>query len=389
MNPLLWFLLPVAATCGWLAARWTQRNRSEGDRGSGLRADYFKGIDYLLNDQQDKALDVFIQVLEVDASTAETHLALGSLYRRRGEVDRAIRIHQNLIERSAPNSTARVEALLELGQDYLSAGLLDRAEDLFRELVDGQHFEVQALRQLIDIYEQESDWRKAIEAAHDLERATGTALGAVIAQYWCELAARAREEGDLDAAEAHAGRALESDARCVRATLLQGHIWLARNDGRTAFECFCKVEEQDPAFLSEIIEPLRDAAGRADLIVPLVDYLRHVVSSHGGISATLALAELTEHELGKTEAAAFIAEQLRKRPSVRGFDRLMDLEIDNAPSDSREYAQTLKTLTTQLMSRRPIYKCSHCGFPARSMHWQCPGCKHWNAVKPIQGVEGE
>lgn len=389
METLIWLLLPIAATCGWFASRWTQRADPNEKVRSGLRADYFKGIDYLLNDQQDKALDVFIRVLEVDASTAETHLALGNLYRRRGEVDRAIRIHQNLMARSELDSTQRAEALLELGQDYLSAGLLDRAEDLFRELVDTGQFTVQALRQLIDIYEQERDWPKAIEAAQDLERETGTALGNVIAQYWCELAERARLSGELSVAEDAANQAKTCFPACVRASILQGDILLASGQPGAAFEAYKHVEAQDVEYLSEVIEPMRRAAQANNDLDRLIHYLRHVMQTYGGISATLALAELTEAEVGRSEAAAFMAEQLRVRPSVRGFDHLLELEIGTPASEQREYAHTLKTLISQLMANRPIYKCGHCGFPARAVHWQCPGCKHWNTVKPIQGVEGE
>ena len=389
MDTLIWLLLPVAATCGWIAALWANRTNKQQDVNRGLSADYFKGIDYLLNDQQDKALDIFIQVLEVDVATTETHLALGNLYRRRGEVDRAIRIHQNVMARSELDSSQRSEALLELGQDYLSAGLLDRAEDLFRELVDGGYFVVQALRQLIDIYEQERDWHKAIAAACDLERETGSALGMVIAQYWCELADRARFDKDWDTANNYAVTAKQSFPACVRASIIQGDVLLSQGDARAAFDVYKSVQQQDVEFVSEVIEPMRRAAHACNDLEGLVDYLRCLLSEHGGISATLALAELTEENVGKTAAANFMTEQLRARPSVRGFDRLLELEIDSSKGEQHAYAQTLKSLTAQLMANRPIYKCGHCGFPARAMHWQCPGCKHWNTVTPIQGVEGE
>ncbi|MAP13021.1 MAG: lipopolysaccharide assembly protein LapB [Gammaproteobacteria bacterium] len=389
MEALLWFLLPVAAVFGWFSAKLGNRPPRDEPVGGGLKADYFRGIDYLLNEQQDKALDVFIRVLEVDAATAETHLALGNLYRRRGEVDRAIRIHQNLIARSELEEAKRREALLELGHDYLSAGLLDRAEDLFRELVDSRQYVVQALRQLIDIYEQEKDWRKAIQAALELEQETGTSLSLVISNYWCELAARARSDGDLNNAAEHTEMALRTDPGCVRASLLRGAILLEQGEPKQAMRALKGVERQDAEYLPETIEPLRRAADAADDQDGLLEFLTRIVAEHGGISATLALAELTEQALGRPEAAEFMEEQLRKRPSVRGFDRLLELQTDEGGVEQRAYAYTLKTLTTQLLADRPVYKCKHCGFPARSLHWQCPGCKHWNTVKPIQGVEGE
>ena len=176
MEFALWLLVPAAALIGWLGARHYFRSRSNSQTSSALRSEYFRGINHLLNEQPDKAIEAFIRVLEVDAETFETHIALGNLYRRRGEVDRAIRVHQNLIS-SGNDNQQRAEAMLELGQDYLSAGLLDRAEDLLLELVESDHYRVQALRQLIDIYEQEKDWAKAVNTARQLESQTGSDLG--------------------------------------------------------------------------------------------------------------------------------------------------------------------------------------------------------------------
>ena len=169
----LWLLLPVAAGTGWWAARNATRRATREREGGGFRSDYFQGINYLLNEQPDKAIEVFIKLIEVDSDTVETHLALGNLYRRRGDVDRAIRIHQNLVARESLSTSQRTEALLELGQDYMSAGVLDRAEDLFSEIAVDADYRMQALRQLIDIYEREKDWPKAIASARKLEQATG------------------------------------------------------------------------------------------------------------------------------------------------------------------------------------------------------------------------
>ena len=180
-------LLPVAALSGWLAARRSQNVGPSVSTG-GLRSNYFRGINYLLNEQPDKAIEAFIRVLEVDSETVETHLALGNLYRRRGEVDRAIRIHQNIIARPTLRADQRNEALLELGNDYMRAGLLDRAENLFRELCDTDGYTVPALRQIIDLYQQEKDWDQAIVCARRLAGVSGEPLGRVIAHYYCEQA---------------------------------------------------------------------------------------------------------------------------------------------------------------------------------------------------------
>jgi len=386
---LLWLLLPVAAATGWWIGR-RRGTRAEADGAEeALRSDYFRGINYLLNEQPDKAIEVFIKVLEVDEETVETHLALGNLYRRRGEVDRAIRIHQNLVARNTLSAEQRHEALLELGQDYLSAGLLDRAENLFKELTQTDGYRVQALRQLIDIYEQERDWDQAIASARALERATGNQLGAIIAQYHCEQAERLRQQGDPAAALEVIGQALDTHRGCVRASLLEGDIHAERDDHERAIRAYQRVEDQDPAFLPETIERIHRGYRSLGRAQDMCAYLSRLLERYGWMSAALELAEIRRVTHGPRAAIEFIAERLHRRSSVRGLDRLMELECEDRGEQMPEYFQILKNLTGTLLQDRAVYKCGHCGFPARSLHWQCPSCKHWNSIKPIQGVEGE
>ena len=389
---VLWLLLPVAAGTGWWAARNSSRHTERGGESRGLRFDYFQGINYLLNEQPDKALDVFIKLIEVDSETVETHLALGNLYRRRGDVDRAIRIHQNLIARESLSVPQRTEALLELAQDYMSAGLLDRAEELFTELAEDTDYRVQALRQLIDIYEQEKDWPKAIVSARKLEKATGNQLGWIIAHYCCEQAGRYCKEGDLDRALKHVQQARNMHAACVRASLLEADIHAERHEHEQAIRSLQRVEEQDANFLPETVGRLYRSYQALERVDALDDYLSKLMDRYGWTSVILTLADIRLKSGGRREAIGFIAERLRQRASVRGLDRLLDLEIEEqqgAGGGGDEYLEILKGLTEELLHERPAYQCSHCGFPAKSLHWQCPSCKHWTSIRPIQGVEGE
>jgi lipopolysaccharide biosynthesis regulator YciM len=389
MQEFLWLLLPIAAASGWLAAQRSARRTSEGHAQPALRADYFKGINYLLNEQPDKAIEVFIKVLEVDSETVETHLALGSLFRRRGEVDRAIRIHQNLIARQTLSAQQRGDALLELGQDYMRAGLLDRAEGLFQELVKVKPFAVRALRQLVDIYQQEKDWDKAAQAARELERISGRPYGGVISHFYCEQAEDLSGEGELQAALGRVAQALDTSSQCVRASMLEGSLLERLGDHRGAVRAYRRVEQQDPDYLTEIIEPLRrcyEALGRRG---DIEEYLAYVLERYGGISSALALAELKTGSEGKDAAVRFLTEQLRRRPSVKGLDRLIHMSLAEVEGTARDYLLILKDLTHKLLENRPVYKCQHCGFSGRALHWQCPSCKHWGQIKPIQGVEGE
>lgn len=387
----LWLLLPLAAASGWLVGRYGKRRRESEAAAEDLRSNYFKGINYLLNEQPDKAIEVFIKVLEVDSETVETHLALGNLYRRRGEVDRAIRIHQNLIARPNLDSAQRSEALLELGHDYLSAGLLDRAENLLQELADNGDYRVQALRQLIDIYEQEKDWNRAIDSARQLEKATGNHLSPVIAHYQCELAERFRDAGDVDGALGLLKKAHATHGDCVRASILEGDVLTDQGEHERAIQAYQRVEEQDADYLPETIERIQNcftALGRHE---EMDRYLNGLMERYGWITPMLALTDLKRDREGAAGAIAFISDQLRRRTSVRGLDRLLELEleIEGGNGEQRAHVSILKDLTGELLSDRPIYKCRHCGFPARLLHWQCPSCKHWNTIKPIQGIEGE
>ena len=384
----LWLLLPVAAASGWYVADHRKRDGKRREVQAGLRNQYFKGVNYLLNEQPDKALEVFMQMLEVDSETVDTHLALGNLYRRQGEVDRAIRIHHNLIEGRALRDEERSEARLELGQDYLSAGLLDRAEALFQSLAGHEVHRVQALRQLIEIYEQEQDWDQAIACARRLQELTGNQLGPIIAQYCCERAERIAAEADWDHVSAVLEQALDLHPACVRARLLEGDMHRTRGEYRLAIDAYLGVEVQDPNYLPEVLPKLRECHEALDRRDELCAYLGHVIRAYDSIAATLLLAELVREQEGFDAALRFVAEQLKRKVSIRGLDYLLDLELCSRGADAPGYIEIQKALTTKLLENRSSYQCERCGFLAKSLHWRCPSCKHWNTVKPIQGIGG-
>ncbi len=388
MLELLWLLLPVAAASGWIMAK---RSGTPPRRGGSrdFSSDYFQGLNFLLNEQPDKAIEVFIRMLKVDSDTVETHLALGNLFRRRGEVDRAIRLHQNLIARPTLSRDQRNAALLELGQDYMRAGWLDRAESLFDELVESNSHMRSALRHLLDIYQQEKEWEKAISTARRLESESGQSMRAMIAQFYCELAEQALKRNDENQATQMVKRALGHDKRCVRASLLQAQMAIRSGNCKQALKAFRQVEEQDIEYLPEILEQTRKCYEEMNSTKALIDYLRQVLDRYDGVSPALMLSELLSATEGDTVAATFMTEQLRKRPSVRGLGRLIDLNLATASGQGKDDLLILRDLVEKLLANKPIYKCTHCGFSGKSLHWQCPSCKEWNAVKPIHGVVGE
>ena len=385
MLELVALLLPIAAASGWYIARRDMRRQQPGRRPD-LSSDYFKGLNFLLNEQPDKAIEVFIQMLEVDSETVETHLALGNLFRRRGEVDRAIRIHQNIIARPTLSRSQRSLALYELGQDYMRAGLLDRAENLFQELIELGEYKTEALKQLLEIYEQEKDWSKAAETARSYEFVTGKRTHTVIAHYYCEQAEAAMTAHDVRGAQQAIKKALSVDKSCVRASLLLGKLESSSGDCVAAIRAYRKIEEQDSGYISEAIAPLEKCYRSMGNLSEYRSYLEGILNKHGGVTAMLALAELMKAEQGDRSAMQFIIEQLRKRPSVRGLERLVAYNMQNTEGPARENMQILGDLIKKLSTLKSSYKCQSCGFEAKAMHWHCPSCKRWNSVKPLQDI---
>jgi len=382
MYELLFLLLPVAAASGWFLARRDFSRRKPASRD--LSKHYFEGLNFLLNEEPDKAIEVFIEMVEVDGETVETHLALGNLFRRRGEVDRAIRIHQNIIARPTLSRSQRALALYELGQDYMSAGLLDRAENLFVELIELGEYRKQAQHMLLEIYEQEKDWQKAIDVAQQLQRSSSKPVGEVIAQYFCELAEQALANQDMRHAGQLLKRALASDHQCVRASILQGDIALQEGDCSRAIKSFKQVEHQGPEYLMEVLGPLETCYRNIGKLDDYAEFLDSVQARHGGIESMLAKSSLLKEVESNQAAASYIISQLRERPSVRGLDRLIEYHIENTEGAARDDLYILYDLIKKLLGTRASYKCSSCGFEAKSMHWHCPSCKCWNTIKPVQ-----
>ncbi len=384
---IIW-ILPIAGFAGWW---WGRRSLqfSEANNKNRIHPEYFKGLNYVLNEQPDKAIEVFTKMLEVDSETVETHLALGNLFRRRGEVDRAIRIHQNLIARPTLDKEQRVHALLELGMDYMRSGLLDRAESLFKELIETGSYAIEAYTELLEIYQQERDWENAISTAHRLELVSVNSLNSVIAQYYCEQAEELLEKGQSKNAKDNLRKALHIDTECARASLIEAKMLRQSGKIKQAIKVYKHIEKQDAEYIPEAVLPMLECYRELNKLDEYMEYLHEIVNKHGGITPMLMLAKLIAVQQGEDEAIKYITKELRKRPTVRGVDHLIEYALARAQGDTRESLITIKDLTGKLLEDRPIYKCVHCGFDAKSLHWQCPSCKNWNTVKPVHGVEGE
>jgi lipopolysaccharide biosynthesis regulator YciM len=378
----LLLLLPLAAISGWFAARQDQHLRSR-NRGADIPSDYFKGLNLLLNEQPDKAIEVFIKVLEVDTETVETHLMLGNLFRRRGEIERATRIHQNLIARPKLNRYQRSQALFELAQDYLKAGLLDRAENLLLEYAEVEKDPEPALSQLLYVYQQEKEWDQAIATANRLARASGNSTDQMIAHFLCEQAEEEIAKQNTEQALKLLKHALSKDPASVRANILRGHIARDNGDCKKSIHYWKKIETQDRRYLPEVLDQLSECFKETGNQDGWLDFLNSALKKERAIPIMLKFVDEIESQQGIQAARQFIIQELRQKPSLHGLSRLIHLSAMQESGQSRSDLETLQAMIERVLKSRKTYLCEHCGFRGTAMHWQCPGCKRWNTVKPV------
>jgi lipopolysaccharide biosynthesis regulator YciM len=409
VDDLLVFLLLFAAiACGWWLGR--RGPRVAAAAAGGLPSQYYRGLNYLLDGRPDGAIDHFISALEVNSETLETHIALGNVLRRRGEVDRAIRIHENLLARPDLPEGQRHIAHLELARDYVSAGLLDRAETLFLDLVEESDEQRDTSRQhLVELYRSQSDWRQAIVQARALLpkrallRSGGTMappgssqpVAVQLAHFYCELAAELCESGDDEKARDQLKRALAADRHCVRASLQLARLEGRAGNHRAAIRVLEGVEEQDPDFLPEAIPILRECYRALGEEKALAAYLAACLDHHPSTPLVLAVADDIERDEGPEAARAFLTRRLSDVPSLRGLLKLMRLpgaatsRAGDADRESADALSMLSVLLDRLIEERPVYRCNHCGFSAKVRLWFCPGCKYWGTFRTIRTTQAE
>lgn len=375
-----WLLLiPVIFGLGWMAARFDLKHLLS--ESSNLPRSYFRGLNFLLNEQPDKAIDAFIEVVKLDPETTELHFALGNLFRRRGETERAIRLHQNLLNRADLPVNERDHALYELGQDFLKAGLLDRAEETFRKL-DAGLYEIDAQRCLLTIFEIEKDWPRAIEAAQRLQDKGVQSFAKEISQFHCELAQEALKRKQPEQARAELDLALQANPVNVRATILLGDVEQADGNAIAALACWKQVEHQNPQYLSLIAERVMQAYGSLGQQAQGAELLSAYLEKYP-LGDLLDTAFKYIADLHGTEAAHVLArEQMQKAPNVSGMTRLLEAQIAQADEPRRTELDLMRKLVIQRTKNLPRYTCQSCGFRARLFYWQCPGCSNWESYAP-------
>jgi lipopolysaccharide assembly protein B len=383
-----WWLLalPLFFGLGWAAARIDLRQLLTESRA--LPRSYFKGLNFLLNEQPDKAIEAFIEVVKVDPETIELHFALGSLFRRRGEVERAIRMHQNLVERPGLAAEQKLAALYELAQDYFKAGLLDRAEELFLKL-ETTHYAEQALRFLLEIYEQEKEWNKAIGIAGKLEAVTGRSHQKEIANFFCELALSEMMHSRPDAARPHLAQALSHHRQCVRANMLLGDLEIAAKRPEAAIDAWKRIESQSPQYLALVADRMYSAYKRRGKVEEGVNLLRGYLAKYPSLDLLNVVFQGMLESQGTEPAYQLARDELRRMPTLLGLDKLLEAQLMDAPLERRRDLELVKELVNEHTRGLTMYRCDNCGFRARQYYWHCPACAAWETYSPRRTEEAK
>jgi lipopolysaccharide biosynthesis regulator YciM len=380
-----WWLLgfPLFFALGWLAARIDIQHLLSESRA--LPASYFKGLNFLVNEQPDKAIEAFIEVARVDQDTVELHFALGSLFRRRGEVERAIRMHQSLLDRPDLEQERKLQALFELGQDYLKAGLLDRAEQIFSEL-ESTKYSANALKFLLEIFEQEKDWPRAIQVAQRLAEVSGRSYHVEIAHFQCELALAANARSDAGAAHEHLLAALGVYRRCARANMLMGDFASAEGRYEEALQAWKGIEAQSAESLALVAERLLAAYQTLGRFSEGLDLLRGYLARYGSLDLLNVVFQATVESAGPEAAYRLVRDELRRNPSLQGLDKLLEARLLETSGERRQDILLVRNLIHQHASRLGLYQCDNCGFKAKQYFWHCPACGGWETF-PVRRNE--
>ncbi len=384
---LFWFLLPIAAAAGWFAAR-----RSESSSSKNLwdyTSDFHQNLNVLLSDKQEQPVELFTNPNSTDRNTAETHIALGNYYRQRGDMERALFMHQSVLDNEKLDAETRASARFELASDYVSAGLLDRSENVFKDLIASGHRQLDAYHCLLQMHEREGDWLQAINIADEAQRTTSESLAPQIAHYYCELASDSMKADAYDTAEVQLQSALENDGDCARAIMMLAELAMQREDFDKANVLYERVQNLRAELMPEIIEKRFEVFRQAKDEKALDAFLKRIYEQRNAYSVIRTTRAVIAERHGADLADRFFKDQILKRPSLKGLRDWVHDQIEQSKAGEREKVRVIRDLLDQVVEDKPVYRCKSCGFQGNVMHWRCPSCEQWDSVSTIIGVEGE
>ena len=382
MDPWLFPLVLVAIFIGWLLGRWQPfRKVVDSRHGSGFTESYARGLNYLLADDSDNAIKVFTDLIEVNSDTIEIHIALGNLFRSKGEVDRAIKVHQNLLAR--PNLTRRQRhmAVSELAGDYLKAGLLDRAEKLYREMIEIGANPREAYRRLLDLYVAEKSWQEAVDCARALYDMGEPEARTMYSQCLCEIGEEAVEGGNNRLARKSLEKALDIDEDCVRAALLLIQLNLNTQNISAAKKIFQRLVRNNPEYLGLYIEPARQIyLGNEPAVYQ--QFLQNQYQAHPSTRLAMALLEHYARNDEIEKARQFLADILHRSPSFEAFEFALRF-LRSRPEQLGDTWDSLSEFLKALQDKKTEFGCTRCGYESHAIQWLCPSCRNWASMKPL------
>ena len=383
MDIWLFILVLAAILCGWILGRWQPfRKDAEQQKPDRFTENYARGLNYLLADDSDNAIRVFTDLTEVNKDTIEIHIALGNLFRSKGEVDRAIKVHQNLLARPNLTRKQRHMAIAELASDYLKAGLLDRAEKLYREMIELKAEPGKAYSHLLDLYITEKSWEEAVECAQWLYRHGESDAAVVYGQCLCEIAENAIAAGNFRLARKQLDRALEVDSDSVRAALLLIQLQIGLDKPAAAKKLFSRLVNQRPEYMPLYIEPASQIyQGEGDLHYQ--DFLQKQYKQHPSTRIAMALLEHYARHDQIEMARQFLSNILRQSPSFEAFEFALRFLKSN-PQQLGETWESLSEFLKALQEKKIEYVCGRCGYDSHAIQWLCPSCRNWASMKPVK-----
>ena len=389
MLELLFLLLPVAMAYGWFMGRNSIKQKDQTAK-QDLSIKYSTGLNYLLSNQQDKAIDHLLEALNVEDDSVEAHFAMANLFRRRGELDRALKVHEHLVRQGNLPTKDKQQAVFELGKDFLSAGLYDRAEKMFTKLIKSEIYCVKSLTYLMQIYQSTKDWHQGIELKKIIAKTADKKLLHTLANFYCELATLALTKDAFIEVIELLENALIYDPNSCRANWLMAKIYENHQQFEQACECYKSIYQQDSQFFPDVIDSMHECYIQLGAEDEFFVFIKKVYEETESSSALLKYLSHIESKYGASKASEYILSALKRRPTIRGFKHFIKMQMtESGKENNTESLDVIKELISAYLNMKPRYCCHTCGFSSSVHYWSCPSCHDWEQLKPVRGLEGE
>ncbi|GAA0818857.1 lipopolysaccharide assembly protein LapB [Colwellia sp. D2M02] len=389
MIELLFLLLPVAMAYGWFMGRNSIKQNQQTAK-QDLSIKYSTGLNYLLSNQQDKAIDSLLDALKVEDDSVEAHFAMANLFRKRGELDRALKVHEHLVRLNHLPTKDKQQAVFELGKDFLSAGLYDRAEKMFSKLLKSKDYGVKSLSYLLQIYQSTKDWQQGLNHKKTIIKLNDKRQLHTLANFYCELATSAFAEDKFIEVIELLEQALSLDPNSCRANFLMAKIYENHEQCQLACQCYQAIYHQDKDFFPDVIDSMKACYTRLDALDEFYAFIKKVYDETAGSSALICYLEHVEAKHSNKKAIEFILSALKRRPTIRGFQHFVNMQKnqENEAENSTSLG-LIKELISEYLKVKHRYNCHSCGFNSATHYWSCPSCHEWEQLKPVRGLEGE